>query len=893
MEIEKKRVYRLWGKASREGDESYHSLLCHMLDVAQVAQGLWETSFHGLLRKQVCSWIGQNEDSAGRWLSFWVGLHDIGKSSPDFQRKWAPGQAWLEGLGFSFPGHSAIALHGQISAKWLRDYWVGGGCFPTPSAMALASALGGHHGELVTSRNMQSVNSGSLGKEPWEKARQDILLELAALMGVDEASPPILPKDPPFYVFLAGLVSVSDWIGSNEDFFPFAGDVTDFRSYGDLARKRAGHALKGLGWTGFSSPVHLSFAELFPDTPDPRPLQAATCGLSIPGNEPAFLLIEAPMGEGKTEAAMERAASWSAAHGQQGCYFALPTQATSNQMYGRVHDFLARRFPGDPRLNLRLLHGRAGFVLNQEGFKSQSGSPEALLEGAGDAGSWFAPKKRGLLSPFGVGTVDQAMMAVLKTRHSFVRLFGLAGKTVVLDEIHAYDVYMSGILERLLAWLRVMGTSVVLLSATLPASKRRALTRAFTGMEPGEEFPYPRITWTENGALKSLHVPADEARKKTLRLLRIPANPEELAASLGKALAGGGTAAVVVNTVARAQECFRVLMASGLFAREELFLFHARFPLAARMERERSVLENFGRGPRRLPRAVLVATQVVEQSLDLDFDLLVSDLAPADLVLQRAGRLHRHDRDRPSGLAEPRLWLLEPQPGPDGVPDFGSSRYVYDLHVLLRSHLALDGREVLRIPEDLEEIVEEVYGEQRMKIPSLSFQKALEDAWADREQKERKEAHDAKCVEIPSPEDPNQTLPGFMSGFGADLRDSDDPELHPSLQAKTRQGPPSVKAICLHKVGEGLFLDAVGKVPVSLAAPFDWKMEEASVEAEVSISHPGIFHLLKGQEPPPAWKRSGMLRHHRKIEFEEGVATLGKYIIRLDPDLGLVIKKPE
>ena len=225
------------------------------------------------------------------------------------------------------------------------------------------------------------------------------------------------------------------------------------------------------------------------------------------------------------------------------------------------------------------------------------------------ASEWFTYRKRGLLAPYGVGTIDQALMAVLQTKHVFVRLFGLAHKTVIIDEVHAYDTYMTSLLELLLSWLRSVGASVVLLSATLPQARRRALLEAWTkgapvpqggladgakgisALSPASEAAYPRISWIENNIVRSDHFAA--TRHVTLNLVRRSGDLKELGKNLKHALRDGGCAAVICNTVRKAQEVYCAL--KSFFSAGELDLFHARYPFNEREAREKRTLDRFGK----------------------------------------------------------------------------------------------------------------------------------------------------------------------------------------------------------------------------------------------------------------------------------------------------------
>jgi CRISPR-associated endonuclease/helicase Cas3 len=407
----------------------------------------------------------------------------------------------------------------------------------------------------------------------------------------------------------------------------------------------------GLGWLGWTQSFEKkSFKDLF-NLNTRRPLQDAIIDLADTLKEPGIVIIEAPMGEGKTEAALYLADSWGIAPGPRGFYVALPTQATSNQMFGRVKKYLANRYPQE-LVNYQLLHGHS--ALSAE-FRTLKERGAFVLEGIyadGEcaahamsvmAAEWFTHRKRGLLAPFGVGTIDQALMAVLQTKHVFVRLFGLAHKTVIIDEVHAYDAYMSKLLERLLEWLAALGSPVVLLSATLPNTRRQALLRAYLrglkdarvqskAVEVYKRVSYPRICWATADEIDEQQIDVSELNTRTLKIKHINGRlPEsaserfELGQRLQEALREGGCAAVICNTVNRAQQVYLALR--PYFTEEELDLFHARFLFKDRDEREKRALQKFSkegeeiefdkddkRKVKRPYRSVLVATQVIEQT---------------------------------------------------------------------------------------------------------------------------------------------------------------------------------------------------------------------------------------------------------------------------------------
>ncbi len=900
----------LWAKLGKaQYPNSYHPLLFHLLDVASVARRLWDDILRPRVKEPFAAALGIAAHDCGPWVAFCVGAHDIGKASPGFQQREnaAVLVKYLAAAGFDF-AVSAAPPHGTVSVPVLAD-WLQGAGVPRIAARRVALAVGGHHG-VFAEAGWDALGDRALGNPAWSAARRDVLSCLAELLTVPLTRPPTegQGEDQSHLMFLAGLTSVADWVGSNQAFFPPVGNGDNYtddrmeraREYLHRADRQAEEALSRLGWTGRTDGPggRPSFPDLFRylGLKEVRPLQAAAERHAAGLDGPALILVESPMGEGKTEAALCLADAWERGGGQ-GLYVALPTMATSNGMFGRLEAFLAATYPG--RKNLHLLHGQAllseAYQRLVEQAKGQTftaelydedGSPGVVL-----ADAWFAQdRKHGLLAPFAVGTIDQALLAVLQTRHGFVRLFGLAGKTVILDEVHAYDVYMTTLLRHLLRWLAALGCPVILLSATLPRQKRQELLAAYTGLPavPEEDRPYPRITAARPGgspAVNVEHIPASAAKR--LRLAWQGDDLPQLAFRLGQALQAGGCVAVVRNTVGLAQQTYRALK-EALTPDVEVELFHARFPFGRRQQIEQAVLRRYGKEGPRPARTILVATQVVEQSLDLDFDLLVTDLAPVDLVLQRAGRLWRHNRPRPACLKEPVVWLLQPPEGADGLPNFGVSRFVYQPLVLLRSYLALRDLVEVNLPDDLEGLIEAVYaGHPSLAPPTPAWTQALADAekaWQ-AEQKEHRKAARAFLIADPVAEEE------ILSAFNQQLEE-DNPDVPKDRQAFTRLVSPTVSLVLLYEVGGKLFLRPEGGPEVKLIRRPNLDQARALLNNTVSVQHKGcFFHYVKRPSP---WPDSGLLRFHRLVRLDGNGASLsGEHALTNDPELGLVFTRED
>lgn len=877
-------------------DEGFHPLVCHLADVAAVARSMWQGRLGERVRARLADDLGLTLDQAGRWVAFLAGLHDVGKACPAFQRKDPAAMTRIgDLLPLEKPHAAVIPGHGSVSGRATRLLLEARFQMETRASRKLGLVLAGHHGLFPV--DVEQAHGVAIGEprgtvSQWNAVRAELFDALATLLEIDTKPTLLIPN--PAAMIIAGIISVTDWIGSSEQHFAWnPNGPSDLEGYFRSTSVAAESSLREMRWKPPEEPsAPRSFQTLFHF--EPRPLQQVTQRLRILSDTPGLVIIEAPMGEGKTEAALLLADHWNA-QGFQGAYVALPTQATANQLHGRVARFLAERFRaelgGGDDVNLLLVHGGT-FLRDLDLLPSGVDDGDGPREGAVAAGEWFLARKRSLLAPYGVGTIDQSLMAVLQVKHVFVRLFGLAGKVVVIDEVHAYDTYMTGLLERLLEWLAALGSPVVLLSATLPTSRRRALLQAYargltSSREPAgrvPDCPYPRVTWLEGGQPRAESFPAAERSRRTLQLGRVEDSPDAVRDLLVRELAGGGCAAVICNTVARAQETYLALQRA--FPADELGLFHARYLLKDRMTREDECLRRFGppledgTSPNRPRRYVLVATQVIEQSLDLDFDLMVTDLAPIDLLLQRSGRLQRHERGQ---RAHPlRLWVRWPVEA-DRIPRLDRpSTFVYDAHVLLRTWWLLRDRDALMIPDAVQACIDAVYSDD--EPVRLVLHQELEEFWlitrAEMDEKraaERREALDRR-LRAPSGS-------ALLTDFVRHPREEDAPDLHPAFQAVTRLAEPSIAAVVID--------DGSPLIPEE-----DDRLSRDRVKAlllhSINISAPRGVQALRTESPPAAFAVSSALRRHRLVRLDStGRAVVGDVTFTYHPDLGLTIARSE
>lgn len=632
--------------------------------------------------------------------AFLAACHDVGKISLGFQSKcplWLEEQGWLD-LAAARGWARRARAHGELTNESLARFLTKETVCGDQGASFWAAAIGSHHGRMVlpTEPGMppEPEKDDPAMQVDWEAARRRALEEAwqawqrPHLPDADPASPALW--------LLAGLVSLADWLSSDERFFP-----ADRSLSWPEAAHRARQAVTGLGLGPLTVRPGLGFEDLF-DCP-PYAVQRLA-GEVI--NGPGVYVLEAPMGQGKTEAALYAAYRLLEQGRATGVYFALPTQATSNRMHERLQGFCSRACPQETawRHNPQLIH--ASSWLRED--CAQPAGEQVDRDGEPDVDKrWFASSKRALLAPLGVGTVDQALLSVVAARHFFVRRFALAGKVVILDEVHSYDVYTGTLIENLCQELLPLGCSLIILSATLTPQARARLLRSATPDHRASE-PYPLLTARPQGAAAPSAHPAPPPKDKIVHIAFAPRG--ELLRRAREAAAQGAAVLWVCNTVESAQQTRQDL--AGEASAFPVGLLHSRFPHFQRQELEKFWLDRLGRrdsGPR---AGILVSTQIVEQSVDIDADLLITELAPSDMLLQRLGRLHRHERGKrpwpPQCLLAAESASLEELRTLDKQAiqaALGAKAQIYAPYALLRSLEVWSALEKLSLPSDIREIL--------------------------------------------------------------------------------------------------------------------------------------------------------------------------------------------
>ncbi|MFC4906891.1 CRISPR-associated helicase Cas3' [Actinomadura gamaensis] len=835
---------RVWAKSDYYSDD-WLPLWRHMADSGSVAGLIWDEWLPRRVKEIIAESLPGEQDDA-RLLAVWLATsHDIGKATPAFACQVDGLADKMRDAGLKMPlqkqmSDRNMARHGLAGQVLLQQWLVERFGWARSATLQFAVVVGGHHGVAPDASAVREVNvRPQLLRTPgceavWQGVQDELLDACASACGVEErlVAWRTVKLSQPAQVLLSALVIVADWIASNKDLFPYFPDAA---GVGDEERVAA-------AWAGLNLPApwrpqepECTPEELFasrfplPAGAKPRPVQEQAVSAALAMKSPGLMVIEAPMGEGKTEAALAVAEIFAARSGAGGMFIALPTMATGNAMFPRLLDWIGRvPGTGDGDQSVFLAHSKA--ALNEDFVElmrrgrhrlssvDQDGAPakeKRTLSAELIAHQWLVGRKKGMLASFSVGTIDQLLFMGLKSRHLALRHLALAGKVVVIDEAHAYDTYMNTYLDQVLGWLGAYGVPVIVLSATLPARRRRDLVAAYVGAGGQDVGPepegYPLLTTVEPGRAASSRVVAASGRGTAVQVERLDDDLDVLADRLDTELTDEGCVLVIRNTVKRVLATAAHLRKR--FGEDAVTVAHAQFVDLDRADKDADLLRRFGppgKGTARPDkRHIVVASQVAEQSLDIDFDLLVTDLAPIDLMLQRMGRLHRHQRgagqiDRPPRLRTARClitgadWAASPP-----EPDSGTCM-VYRRWAPLRAAAVLEpflsgtaaSGTVVRLPDDINPLVQAAYGESR--VGPDAWQDALGQAWQEEEIHRARQRQEAETFRLGGVGKPGRSLLGWVQ---AGVGDADDT---PAGRAQVRDIRETLEVLVVQRDSAGV-----------------------------------------------------------------------------------------
>ncbi|MDP2906154.1 MAG: CRISPR-associated helicase Cas3' [Candidatus Omnitrophota bacterium] len=724
-----KAYFRYWGKAEKEGNK-YHPLVYHSLDVAAVGMRLADRLG---IAKQIARRLSCNEKEIIPFITFLCAIHDIGKFSDGFQNQ--------------RPDMVLILRRVVLNAVYQEKHWSLGYRFLRENAGRIFdcdalticdflgswfSASSGHHGRPP----VQIMAAMPLVTQfPAEVANDAIefILEARSLFGVPDDIPFLLRDETLMKELswqVAGLMVLSDWLGSDKRWFSYCQEPrSSYEYWQQQALPQADRAISGSGVEPLASSKPACGSEIFEHIRRVTPLQRLVENIVI-HKDPGLFIMEEITGAGKTEAALILTHRLIAAGHAEGIYFGLPTMATANAMHERVEKVYRKFYADKTNPALILAHSASRQCLALENNDNPD-TTDANEDAGVDARVWlYDNRKKALLAHVGVGTIDQALLAVLPARHQSLRLFGLHGKVLIVDEVHAYDSYMNKLLCTLLTFHAAQGGNVILLSATLPQIQRKAFFAAFAegrnmdfDRNVGISVQYPLVS----GMVGAKFIEEPIVSPKYLhREVVVTALYEknEIGERIETAVKSGKNICWLRNTVFDAQEAYEAL--NREIGVGKVTLFHARFALGDRLLIEKQIIQDFGAKSGEATRSgkAVIATQVVEQSLDIDFDFMVTDLAPIDLIIQRAGRLCRHSRDAQGNRIDARdkrgtseLLVYMPWLGGEITADWYKSIFpkaagVYEHHgqLWLTARWLVENKK-FRMPQDARSMVESVYAE--------------------------------------------------------------------------------------------------------------------------------------------------------------------------------------
>lgn len=791
--------------------------------------------------------------------------------------------------------YASYLLVWDAAEEWVPDH----------ARLRAAQIVGGHHGVVPMPNNRldRRTGGGLLDVEPPDQARRGALTRLLAtredIIGVTRLVTGGQLSDLDWDVAPAAIslavVVLADWVASQTWFIQEQAaecglEVDDAEQWHAVAFRRA--AKKALIEAGLVRPTprRVSAAALVPSGKEPSGLQR-DIGESHPAAHSGITFIKAPTGDGKTEAALIAASRYAGARGTAGWFFAMPTRGTADGLFGRLERLLP--LLAGPRtgtgMQLRRVHGMAKLH-------------EVADHAGNQARAWLSGSRKALLAPHGVGTIDQVLMGAIRAKHSPLRMLGAGLGCLIVDEAHSYDWYMGALLDRTVAWMGALGTPVVVLSATLPQNRIEALAAAYQNgamshqPTPGRpEAPppvcgYPGwVQWSPASDGPGRWSAGSAAPKRPGWTLHISISgttqaetDREMARAATSAVADGGCVLVVRETVAKAQQTYKAVTEQTGETCETLLL-HSRFRHRDRARIEEALARRLGPPTddgNRPARLIAVATQVVEMSLDVDFDTVITDPAPLGALIQRAGRSHRHDRaERPAAHRVPRLRVFWPT-REDGSPEFASSP-VYMEHDLRRSHELISAHPQIAVPEDVPGLVDQA--------ADTGLPDDGEDAWIEWMADADVQRGQAKAGMIPDP------------GRKASrcLHDVTSPRDEDHI-VPTRLGVPTVLVLPVHETDSGLLSAEPGGPPLPQCptAEEEQRLVAACVPVPAHLRQKAWLdqlstHSSSGDNRRTAWT-SGPLAEARLLTCRRGAdgtdASIGLrgWQIEISPTVGLV-----
>ena len=931
----------LWAKKKeKDGIFYWLSLKRHLEDTREIMGLLWEHWLSEGQRAYITKSMKVEEDEAKSLAMFIGAIHDIGKATPAFQiqRGFQNSEDLdlllmekLEQEGFSGIKDLELTNRGKTPHAYAGEVI----CRLAGINRGIASIIGAHHGvpmkenysltsfvEAYTANFYQEEKEDSPICKKWKATQEELLswaLESCVYKNVEE-----LPRCPkPTQLLLSGLLIMADWIASNEEYFPLFSlqnevgyKLEDATVYQEDRKKEEIQISERVesAWLKWTQNQTWEAKQLFDAKQAyqnsfhfmPRDFQEKVFTEIAGAEDIGLVILEAPMGCGKTEAALMTAEQLAGKQQCAGVFFGLPTQASSNGIFPRVESWVdSLGQENQEKLSLRLSHGKA--ALNKE-FQSLSRNCSEGIDPDGEktkyvyVNEWFSGRKKAMLDDFIVGTVDHLLLMALKQKHLMLRHLGFSKKVVIIDEVHAYDAYMGQYLYMVLQWLGAYKVPTIILSATLPIERRKDLMKYYLkgrGIKEKDignfDFlkaeSYPLLTFSKGSEVESF---SDFQEEKEKRVTLYQLGEENLVDTVKSLSKNGAVIGIIVNTVGRAQRITKDLLEAFP---EEVHLLHSRFIDTDRIKKEEELLKKIGKNAERPKRFIVVGTQVIEQSLDIDFDLMISDLCPVDLLIQRIGRLHRHKIERPKEHSEAKLYLM----GTSENLDFETgAKRVYGDYLLIKTQCALGNS--ISIPKDISPLVQEVYGD---KDPSLAPEllKKYEESKKKQNETLDKQKRKAEGFRLDKPKlecSDEISLNGLLDNTYIDSEEL--------CQAKVRDIGSSIEVIAVKKngTGYGLFQEKKDISEELSKASIARKLACQTLSLGESIIHmerekeddkeEGLIRYLEdyNRRELPEWQNEAWLKGSLGLIFDENNDfPLKNIVLHYDEKFGLQWHKKE
>lgn len=805
----------------------------HALDTMSVMQGLWNIFLCDSQRSIVIDSLStKNESDAFKLISFLGYIHDIGKITPVFQLKRNNFIAGQKDLDDILTNNIFINVY-RPKVEWQPLFEKESHHSITGAALLsyfgisndIATIVCSHHGKIPEylidftnqtisyKENLWGSNTDTNEQNIWKSLQETFIKNGLKKSGLSD-----LPADIKIseegQILLSGLLIMSDWIASNSLYFPLIGLNESIKNINYETRRNNGFNkwLESDFWEPeYIGDLNNEYKEVFSFLPNQYQSKVNKILSSL--EKPGIMILELPTGSGKTEAALMAADIFAYKSGANGFFFGLPTQATSNAILPRIEDWVTKKESNHfENYVLQLAHGKANLNKNYKAWTELEGYSER---------SWYGGTKTKILSDFVVGTIDNFLLMSLKSKHLALRHLGFSKKVVILDEAHAYDIFMSTYMYQSIKWLAAYGVPVIILSATLPSDKREKLVRSYMKglgikwrdvdkvkylQNPG----YPAITYSDGSSVKSVNnFNYNGENQKEITINKV--NKNDLEKLLLKLHDKSGIKGVIVNSVKKAQEIAR--FCEDNFGEDSFLLLHSAIISSEKAKIENQLLSEIGKNGNRPKSKFYIGTQLLEQSLDIDFDCLITELCPVDLLIQRIGRVHRHNIDRPTGFSQPICYLINTG---ERLTFDKASAYIYSTYILARTEFFL--KEKILVPADVSLLIENVYNDTNISFNDISLQEKYLKYKNEYKIKMQVQEEKAKFFRL---RDPNKKVGSTMLGLTSDVLSSTKVD----VLRQVRDTEETIEVIALKKYGEDSYKslngDKVFNAPFSKAESFE------------------------------------------------------------------------